>query len=105
MAKAAGIVHGVRWVENTAGINEYLRKDAQLYGALFASAYPAVDYAKGIAPVLTGAYRDSIRVEWDEEGIGLRFFSDDNKAHWIEYGAAHTQRQRVLGRAIETIHV
>ena len=101
----AGTVTNVRWVENAAGINEYLRKDPELYAALFASARPAVDYAQGIAPVLTGEYRDSIRVERDEEGIGLRFFSDDNKAHWIEYGAAHTKRQRVLGRAIETIQV
>ena len=104
MAKA-GTVSGMRWIENSMGIAEYLKRDPQLYGALFASAYPAVEYAKGIAPVATGAYRDSIRVEWDEEGIGLRFFSDDNKAHWIEYGAAHTKRQRILGRAVDTIQV
>lgn len=98
-----GTARGAVWVENPAGIQEYLENDDGLYRALWISAQPAVDYAQSIAPVLTGAYQRSIRVEKDQYGIGLRFFTDDPKGHWIEYGAAHTKRQRVLGRAIDSI--
>ena len=99
----AGIVAGAHWVENNAGIRAYLEADPGLYAALFASAEPALAYARSIAPVLTGAYRASIQVERNPADVGLRFFSDDRKAHWIEYGAKHMPRYRVLGRAIDRI--
>lgn len=98
-------VSGTQWVENRSGIDAYLEFDPELYAVLEAAAQPAVAFARSIAPVLTGAYRNSIRVERDEDGVGLRLFSDDPKAFWIEYGAAHTRRQRVLGQAVDRIRV
>lgn len=110
---SAGTVSGDRWVEDRASIETYLATDPELYAVLTAAGKRAVDYARAIAPVGTaaegdehpGAYRDSIRVERDEEGPGMRLFSDDNKAFWIEYGAAHMPRRRVLGRAVDRIQV
>lgn len=98
-------VSGVTWVENTPGTRAFLEADPQLYATLTAAAQRGVAYARSIAPVDTGAYRDSIRVEPAENDIGLVFFSDDRKAHWIEFGAAHTRRYRVLGQAIDRIRV
>jgi len=98
-------ISDARWVENNAGLKEYLNRDPDLYRALFASVKPAVEYSRSIAPVLTGEYRDSIRAEKAEHPPGLLFFSDDNKAHWIEYGAKNTKRQRVLGQGVDRITV
>ena len=92
-----------RWRENDSGVDRFLESEPELYAALYAAAAPALAAAKALAPVRTGAYRRSIRVERREDGPGLVFFSDDPKAHWIEYGAQHTRRQRVLGRAAELI--
>lgn len=98
-----------QWIENSPGIAEYLASDPELYASLLERAERAAAYARSIAPIgravdgdkHPGAYRDSIKVERNPEGIGVRLLSDDNKAHWIEYGAAHMRKYRVLGQAIE----
>ena len=102
---------GVEWVPDRAGIARFEERDPELNASLAALARQAVAYAKRIAPVGTpaeedehpGAYRDSIQYEKREEGPGYRIFSDDEKAHWIEYGAQHMRRHSVLTRAVGTI--
>jgi hypothetical protein len=102
---SAGTVQGVKWVEDSSGVHEYLEDDKDLYGILTGCAEDAQRYARGIAPVLTGAYRDSISYARDPDDVGVVFYSEDNKAHWIEYGAEHTPRLRVMGRAMDQIRV
>lgn len=73
-------------------------------------AEEGVVYAQSIAPVGTephdknpGAYRDGIkaiehttdtRAEW-------RIQATDFKSAWIEYGAEHTRKQRVMGKTAQ----
>jgi hypothetical protein len=100
-----------RWVPDTEGITAFERRDATLYAELTRIAQRGVTFARSIAPVGSateddehpGAYRDSIRTRRADDGLGLLLLSDDEKAHWIEYGARHTRRQQVLGRAAERI--
>ena len=100
---------GQQWVPDAAGIAAYERRDPALYAELMRLAQRGVNYARAAAPVGSpvegdehaGAYRDSIAAKRDPDGIGVVFYSDDPKAHWIEYGAAHMTRQQILTRATE----
>lgn len=56
---------------------------------LRARAETAARIAKGLAPVLTGAYRDSIGVE--EGALGPELVATDFKAGWIEFGTVKTR--------------
>ncbi|MGA8329137.1 MAG: HK97 gp10 family phage protein, partial [Mycobacterium sp.] len=60
-----------------------------------------VDHAKQIAPVRTGAFRDSIRVEDHpnvDEMPAMRIVSDVEYANLIEYGTVHTPPRAVFGQ-------
>jgi len=63
-------------------------------------AQVGVEYAKSIAPVDTGAYRDSIHAERHEEDdrVTWQIVASDRKAEWIEYGTENTPKDRILGR-------
>jgi len=101
----------VEWVENRLGIEEYLEFDPELNETLHLEVENAADYARSIAPVGSpadddkhpGLYRDSITAEKMENSPGWEVVSHDNKAWWIEYGAAHMPRYGVLTRALEQI--
>lgn len=59
------------------------------------------DYAKQIAPVRTGAFRDSIEVEKQSDVDGMpatRIVSDVEYANLIEYGTVHTPPRAVFGQ-------
>lgn len=99
------------WTSNEAVQRNYLENDPELNARLEALARAGLAYARSIAPVGSpadgderpGQYRDSIKVVKSREGPGWFLFSDDNKAHWIEYGASHMPRFGVLTRASEQI--
>lgn len=72
--------------------------------AAVAEGKVAVDYWRSLPPATggvpeadlhgkhrTGAYRESIRYDIDRKltHLRVRVFSDDPKAHWIEYGSSH----------------
>lgn len=61
------------------------------------------EYARSIAPVKTGEYRDSIAVVPTPEGSGWRVEATDYKAVWIEFGTVDEPEKRVLGRAAQHI--
>lgn len=65
-------------------------------------AQEAVDFAQSIAPVETGAYRDSIHVSVN--GTKVAMVSADPKAHWIEYGTERMQESAVFARTEEEIN-
>lgn len=52
--------------------------------ALLEAAEAIAENARGLAPVRTGDYRDSITVEQDRKGT--RVVAADFKAGWIEFG-------------------
>ncbi len=71
--------------------------------ALTAHAEKIAERARQIAPVQSGAYRDSIHVEDADQADrpSVRVVADNFKALFIEFGTQDTPRFRVLGRAGE----
>lgn len=70
------------------------------------TAKEAADYARSIAPVDEGDYRDSIHVEDlpDRRGMpGKRVVADDFKAHLIEYGSKHNPEFAVFARTADHV--
>lgn len=61
-------------------------------------------HAKSIAPVRTGAYRNSLRAEVSETSTGWvgMILSDDPAAPFIEFGTERTPTFATLRRALES---
>ncbi|MEV5429108.1 HK97-gp10 family putative phage morphogenesis protein [Streptomyces sp. NPDC052701] len=57
------------------------------------------DFARSIAPVDTGRYRDSIEVRKD--GDGAEIVSDVDYAAHVEYGTRHMEGQHIFGRTLD----
>jgi hypothetical protein len=92
------------------GLADYLKHDPALRSQLERMAAAGEAHAKSIAPVgdprtdpHSGAYRDSIvgAVRVGRSRMAARIAAYDPKASWIEFGAANTRKQRVLGQALE----
>lgn len=73
-----------------------LARSVQYLEGLERAAQPAAEFAKSVAPVATGAYRDSI----DVRRVGQKVYlsATDFKAWWIEYGSAHNPPSSPLRR-------
>ncbi|MFE6627351.1 HK97-gp10 family putative phage morphogenesis protein [Streptomyces rochei] len=59
------------------------------------------DFARSIAPVDTGRYRDSIEVRKDGEEAEI--VSDVDYAIYVEYGTRHTEGQHIFGRTLDSM--
>ncbi|CAM5331824.1 HK97-gp10 family putative phage morphogenesis protein [Streptomyces aurantiogriseus] len=59
------------------------------------------DFARSIAPVDTGRYRDSIEVR--EDGDGAEIVSDVDYAAHLEYGTRHMEGQHIFGRTLDSM--
>ncbi|MFF9210478.1 MULTISPECIES: HK97-gp10 family putative phage morphogenesis protein [unclassified Streptomyces] len=59
------------------------------------------DFARSIAPVETGKYRDSIEVRKD--GDEAEIVSDVDYAPYIEYGTRHAAGQHIFGRTLDAL--
>lgn len=62
--------------------------------------------ARAIAPVETGKYKESINtsVGYDERAVVIgRLYSEDWKAHWIEFGTIKELAHAPLRRAMNSI--
>jgi len=91
----------VSFIPNRRGIGQ-VADGSEVRRALRKIAESQADEARRTAPVDTGAYRDSIRVEEDTSPDGrARAFvvADDPKATALEFGTSDTPRFRTLGRA------
>ena len=80
-------------------IAEYFEESAEVLQYKMELANQAVEYARSIAPVDTGAYRDSIKVQ--RRGDRVRVVWKDYKSHWIEYGTEDTPPFAVRAKTIE----
>ncbi|MER6236538.1 HK97 gp10 family phage protein [Streptomyces clavifer] len=58
-------------------------------------------YARSIAPVDTGRYRDSIEVVEDDDGADI--VADVDYADDLEYGTRHVEGQHILGRTLDSL--
>ena len=85
-------------------IGAQLKLEPTMGAVLLAEAEEVAAEAKRIAPVETGAYRDSLRAEGGIEGSSFvgRVLSDVPYAAYVEFGTMDTPAFHVLARAIES---
>lgn len=71
---------------------------------LLAYAETVADKARGLAPVATGDYRDSLEavVGVDAGKVTARVQANDFKAHWIEFGTFKDAPVAPIRRAVES---
>lgn len=74
-----------------------LENDDEVIAYKVAVAKQGVDYAKSIAPVDDGDYRDGIRVgRSGNTGVEIEF--SDYKSHWVEFGTEDQEPNPVRAR-------
>ncbi|MFE9865871.1 HK97 gp10 family phage protein [Streptomyces sp. NPDC005506] len=78
-----------------------LTQDLTVRKAVFDTAEQGRDFARSIAPVRTGRYRDSIEVVEDDDGADI--VSDVDYAADLEYGNRHTEGQHIFGRTLDSM--
>lgn len=83
------------------GLREHIRNNEEsLTDAKLVMAREAAAYARSIAPVDEGDYRDGIQtVHLGASGVGVAF--TDHKSHWIEYGTEDMDERAVARRTAE----
>lgn len=84
-------------------IGNLLQKDEKILAPIQEKVEDAAEIARGLAPVVTGAYRDSIAADQVLDGDKLisRLFATDFKAHWIEFGTSRMPAMAILRQAME----
>lgn len=81
-------------------IDEYLEGDPDILQGKLELANEAVDYAKSIAPVDDGDYRDGIKARrYGKSGVGIVFTAEHSNL--VEYGSEHNPEFAVRARTIE----
>lgn len=84
-------------LEHSEGVKDALREKAE----------QGAKVARSIAPVLTGAFRDSIHVEQQSEGYAIVADSVDEQgnpdAAFIEFGTSATPAHGTLLHALEAL--
>lgn len=80
-----------------ADIDGALENDDEVIAYKVAVAQQGVQYAKSIAPVDEGDYRDGIRVgRVGNSGVEIEF--SDWKSHWVEFGTEDQEPNPVRAR-------
>jgi len=78
-------------------IDAALEDDDAVVSYMIAVAKQGVDYARAIAPVHEGSYRDGIRVgRRGNRGVQIEF--SDYKSHWVEFGTEDQEPNPVRAR-------
>ncbi|WP_424570788.1 hypothetical protein [Streptomyces sp. CH-036] len=80
---------------------EALSRDPAVRKAVIDRAEQGRDFARSIAPVDTGRYRDSIHVMEDANGADL--VADVDYADDLEYGTRHMPGQHIFGRTLDSL--
>lgn len=81
-------------------LQKHIEDDESITDAKIAMAREAVTYARSIAPVDEGEYRNGIQVgHRGASGVGVEF--TDWKSHIIEFGSEHTPEFAVIARTAE----
>lgn len=73
--------------------------DPRVVAAKVELAEQAAEYARSIAPVKTGKYRDSIKVRRKGATVWVGF--EAPHSHLVEYGAEHTPEYAVRAKTEE----
>ena len=94
------MVEGPIFIPNPLGIAALAQNEFVRLG-LTAKAETVAQTAQSIAPVLTGAFRDSIHVEEVDGDISV--IADVDYAHFVELGTSDTPAFAVLRRAAEGV--
>lgn len=85
-------------------VEEQLSRQAKMGLALRFEAHKAEVAAKAIAPVLSGKYKEGIRVDMGTDASGnylARLNATDFKSHWIELGTSKFPARAVLRRGAD----
>ncbi|MFI1409412.1 HK97 gp10 family phage protein [Streptomyces sp. NPDC020707] len=72
-----------------------------VHKAVVDTAEQGRDFARSIAPVDTGRYRDSIQVR--ENGDEAEIVSDVDYADDLEHGNRHMPGQHIFGRTLDSL--
>lgn len=81
-------------------LNKHIEEDESITEAKLVMAREAAAYARSIAPIDQGDYRDGIRVaNRGASGVGVEF--SDHKSHWIEWGTVDMPEHAVIARTAE----
>lgn len=81
-------------------MKKHIEEDESITEAKLVMAREAAEYARSIAPVDEGDYRDGIQVQHvGVSGVGVAF--TDYKSVWIEYGTVDTPEFGVAARTVE----
>ena len=93
----------MKFVPNPAGI-EALAATAAMEEAMREKAENVLKVAQGIAPVETGAYRDSLHVESGIDGGKAHATVGDDVRYgaYVEFGTSDTPAHATLRRALES---
>ncbi|MFD8472045.1 HK97 gp10 family phage protein [Streptomyces globisporus] len=78
-----------------------LSRDPAVRKAVVDRAEQGQDFARSIAPVDTGRYRDSLHVVEDSDGAEI--VADVDYADDLEYGTRHMPGQHILGRTLDSL--
>lgn len=81
------------------GLKHILERDEAVMVRVRRTAEQIAEEARAIAPVATGAYRDSIHVEQEETAAGV--VADVPYAVFVEFGTSDTPAFAPLRRAAE----
>lgn len=84
----------IRFERNNRTINE-IKRQASYEQAVARLAEDVAQNARDVAPVHTGAYRDSIKTE------GSVVYSDDPFGHLVEFGSVNNPAYAPLRRGAE----
>ncbi len=83
-----------------AEINAYLENSPEILQGKLELAEQAAEYARSIAPVDSGEYRDGIKVRrYGRTGVGVVFTAEHSNI--VEYGSETTPEHAVRRRMIE----
>jgi hypothetical protein len=89
------------WEVNPKGVHELLAQPG-VTAYLRARAEEGLVFARTLAPVKTGRYRDSLHVTQFTNSQGeqvVAFGSSSFAWHFVEYGSPHSPPRRVLSNA------
>lgn len=83
-----------------ADIDDYLENSPEILNGKLELAEKVANYARSIAPVDSGDYRDGIKVRrYGRTGVGVVFTADHS--HLVEYGTVDTPAYAVRAKTIE----
>ncbi|MER6112426.1 HK97-gp10 family putative phage morphogenesis protein [Streptomyces hirsutus] len=92
-------VDGITGIQLDQSAIKALTRHETVQTAVQDTAERGRDFARSIAPVDTGRYRDSIEVR--EDGDEAEIVSGVDYADDLEYGTRHMEGQHIFGRTLD----